>query len=329
VNAPLLSVEALTVRFPAAGGRMVHAVEGVSFTIEAGQSFGLVGESGSGKSTTAQAVMKLVPARAGRVMLNGEDILALKGAALRRARRLIQMIFQDPYSSLDPRRRALDLICEPIRLLEPGRHRDLRARAQTLLDAVGLPPSAAGLFPHQFSGGQRQRLCIARALSTSPALLVCDEAVSALDAAIQAQILNLLHSLRRERGLALLFISHDLGVVQHMCDEIAVMYMGEIVERAPRRSFFAAPRHPYSLSLVAAAVAEGEGRAALKARYLAKGDPPSPIDPPPGCCFAARCPFAIDKCRAEHPVLAQVSKGHLVACHRWAEIAPAGFAAAG
>jgi peptide/nickel transport system ATP-binding protein len=189
-----------------------------------------------------------------------------------------------------------------------------------LLGEVGLPPQAAGLFPHQFSGGQRQRVCIARALAPEPDLIVCDEAVSALDVAIQAQILNLLKKLQRDRGLTYIFISHDLGVIQHFCDEIAVMYLGKIVEQAPRATFFARPRHPYSWSLVAAAAPPGPVRDALKQRYLVKGDPPSPVDPPPGCRFAQRCPFVVDRCREVLPALESIDGGARVACHRIDEI---------
>jgi peptide/nickel transport system ATP-binding protein len=325
---PVLQVNDLVVHFPATGaarGAVVHALDGVSFTVARGRSFGIVGESGSGKSTAALAVMRLVPATAGAVMLDGEDFLALRGKALRQARRQIQMIFQDPFSALDPRRRAGDLIAEPIRLLEGVSRRAAAERIPPLLSVVGLPPDAASLFPHQFSGGQRQRLCIARALSTQPDLIVCDEAVSALDVAIQAQILNLLKRLQAERGLAYIFISHDLGVVQYVCDDVAVMYLGQIVERAPARVFFSRPRHPYSWSLISAAVPAGASRDALRRRHLVRGEPPSPIDLPPGCRFAARCPFAVDRCRREEPALHAVAPGHVAACHRIGEIEPPVF----
>lgn len=327
---PLLEVEDLAVHFPLGKSlfgpvRKIHAVDGVSFRIAAGSSFGIVGESGSGKSTTAQAIMRLVSASAGRVVFKGEDLLSLRGAALREVRRSLQMIFQDPSSALDPRRRAAELIAEPMHLLEGLSAAEARARVDDLLATVGLPASAARLYPHQFSGGQRQRLCIARALATAPEIIVCDEAVSALDVAIQAQILNLLARLQRERGLAYLFISHDLGVVQHVCDTVAVMYLGEIVEQAPSRRFFAAPRHPYSWSLVTAALPAGAQRTALKSRYLPRGELPSPIDLPPGCRFAGRCPFAVERCRREHPPLAAVERDHLVACHRVGEIEPPDF----
>ncbi|HUB14780.1 MAG TPA: ABC transporter ATP-binding protein [Acetobacteraceae bacterium] len=320
---PVLEVNDLVVHFPAAGaarGAVVHAVDGISFTVARGRSFGIVGESGSGKSTAALAVMRLVHATAGAVMLDGADFLALRGKALRQARRHIQMIFQDPFSSLDPRRRAGELIAEPIRLLEGLSRHAAAERVATLLAAVGLPPDAAGLFPHQFSGGQRQRVCIARALATQPELIVCDEAVSALDVAIQAQILNLLKCLQSERGLAYIFISHDLGVVQYVCDDVAVMYLGQIVEQAPAPEFFARPRHPYSWSLISAAVPAGASREALRRRHLVRGEPPSPIDLPPGCRFAARCPFATDRCRTEEPLLHAVGPAHLAACHRIGEL---------
>lgn len=322
-----LDVRDLVVHFPAGSrrGSVVHAVDGVSFGVARGASFGIVGESGSGKSTTAQAVIRLVPVTSGEVRLNGRDFLALEGRDLREARRHIQMIFQDPFSSLDPRRRVGELVAEPIRLLDGASRSAAATRVADLLATVGLPPEAAGLFPHQFSGGQRQRLCIARALSTSPDIIVCDEPVSALDVAIQAQILNLLRALQTARGVAYVFISHDLGVVQHVCDEVAVMYLGRIVEQAPKSVFFAAPRHPYSWSMIAAAVPAGPLRTRLKKQYLVEGEPPSPIDPPPGCRFAGRCPFVVDRCRRDYPELREIEAGHRVACHRVGEIEPPAF----
>jgi peptide/nickel transport system ATP-binding protein len=331
----LLEVNDLVVYFPAGRKRpfappsKVHAVDGVDFKIKRGTTFGIVGESGSGKSTTAQAIMRLVPVTAGRVSFRGENIAALGGEALRRTRRHFQIVFQDPFSSLDPRRRVGDLIREPLDLLDIGKRSDRDERVRNLLGEVGLPPQAASLFPHQFSGGQRQRVCIARALAPEPDLIVCDEAVSALDVAIQAQILNLLKKLQRERGLTYIFISHDLGVIQHFCDEIAVMYLGKIVEQAPKATFFAQPRHPYSWSLVAAAAPPGPVRDALKQRYLLKGDPPSPVDPPPGCRFAQRCPFVVDHCREVLPELKPINAGARVACHRLDEIESIDFAGIG
>lgn len=328
----LLEVDDLKVLFPAGRAapfgprRMVHAVDGVSFRVERQSTFGIVGESGSGKTTAAQAIMRLVPITEGRVRLGADELTFLRGNALRRARRHFQMIFQDPFSSLNPRRRAGDLIREPLDLLRVGTPAERDARVAELLKAVGLPPEAATLFPHQFSGGQRQRLVIARALSTKPDLIVCDEPVSALDVAIQAQILNLLKRLQRELGLTYVFISHDLGVVQHLCDEVAVMYLGRIVEQAPSASLFTAPQHPYTWSLIAAAAPPGPLRAALKRRFAPQGEPPSPIDPPPGCRFAARCPFAQDRCRSETPLLDVRATRHYAACHRAEEVSAAGRA---
>ncbi|WP_022719846.1 ATP-binding cassette domain-containing protein, partial [Rhodopseudomonas sp. B29] len=259
----LLDVNDLVVHFRTGRKRawakpsFVHAVDGVSFRVKRGTTFGIVGESGSGKSTTAQAIMRLVPATSGQVVFRGEDIMPLDGEPLRQARKHLQIVFQDPFSALDPRRRAGDQIREPLDLLHIGTRSERDARVKQLLTEVGLPPEAADLFPHQFSGGQRQRLCIARALAPEPELIVCDEAVSALDVAIQAQILNLLKKLQRERGLTYIFISHDLGVIQQFCDEIAVMYLGKIVEQAPASTLFTAPRHPYTWSLVSAAVPPG------------------------------------------------------------------------
>lgn len=329
----LLDVDGLVVHFPVGRKRpfkpqsKVHAVDGVGFSIRRGTTFGIVGESGSGKSTTAQAILRLVPVTSGRVQFRNKNIVELEGEALRRTRRHFQIVFQDPFSSLDPRRRVGDLIREPLDLLNIGDRSDRDERVHSLLGEVGLPRQAAGLFPHQFSGGQRQRVCIARALAPEPDLIVCDEAVSALDVAIQAQILNLLKKLQRDRGLTYIFISHDLGVIQHFCDEIAVMYLGKIVEQAPRATFFARPRHPYSWSLVAAAAPPGPMRDALKQRYLVKGDPPSPVDPPPGCRFAQRCPFAIDRCRVVLPALEPIGGGARVACHRINEIEAMDFVA--
>jgi peptide/nickel transport system ATP-binding protein len=331
-DSTLLKVHDLVVHFPAGRRRLfsapskVHAVDGVSFQVRRGTTFGIVGESGSGKSTTAQAVMRLIPMTSGQILFDSENIADFHGEKLRLARSKFQIVFQDPFSSLDPRRRAGDLIREPLDLLGIGSPNDREARVRQLLSEVGLPPQAADLFPHQFSGGQRQRLCIARALAPEPELIVCDEAVSALDVAIQAQILNLLKKLQRERGLTYVFISHDLGVIQHFCDEVAVMYLGKIVEQAPADVFFSAPSHPYSWSLIAAAAPPGPLRDRLKRDYLVKGDPPSPVDPPPGCRFAQRCPFVIERCRRESPTLQSHTGQHIVACHRAGEINQPNFA---
>ena len=322
---PLLAVRDLKVHFPVGGGLLgrpkawVRAVDGVSFTVPRGRTFGIVGESGSGKSTTALAVMRLVRHTAGSIVLDDIDIGNARGEALRRARRRFQMVFQDPYASLNPRKRAGDCVREALELMEAGEPSQWPARVAELFAQTGLRPEQQMLFPHQFSGGQRQRIVLARALAANPELVVCDEPVSALDVAIQAQMLNLMRRLQRDLGLAYLFISHDLGVIRHMCDEIAVMYLGVIVEQAPRESLFAQPLHPYTLALWSAAPsfdprARGRGR-----RIRLQGDPPSPIDIPPGCRFAGRCPFAEPVCTTQVPALREVRPGHRVACHRVAD----------
>ncbi len=322
----LLVVEDLAVRFrgprprPFARRAEVHAVNGIGFTVGRGRAFGIVGESGSGKSTAALALMQLVRPAHGRVSIDGQDVTSLRGSALRKARRGFQMVFQDPFSSLDPRKRAGQLVREPLDLLGVGEPAGRASRVTEMIEAVGLSPDAAGMFPHQFSGGQRQRLAIARALAPAPALLVCDEPVSALDVAIQAQVLNLLQRLQQRMALALVFISHDLGVVQHLCDEVAVMYLGRIVERAPTAVLFARARHPYTWSLMAAAVAQGGADPALRRSVLVPGEPPSPLAPPPGCHFAARCPHAQDRCQMDVPPLRALAPGHWVACVRAEEL---------
>jgi peptide/nickel transport system ATP-binding protein len=318
----LLQVRDLEVHFklPKKGlfgdAKVVHAVDGVSFDVKKGQTFGLVGESGSGKTTTALAVMRLVQATDGAIALGGDDVLDSQGDELRKLRRKMQIIFQDPYSSLNPRVRAGAIVREPLELLNVGTPAEWDEREAELFKLVGLRPEQRALFPHQFSGGQRQRIGIARALATQPELVVCDEPVSALDVAIQAQILNLLRRLQAEFGLTYLFISHDLGVVQHMCDEIAVMYLGQIVEKTDRISLFKDPLHPYTWALLSAVPsADPAVAAARKSRVRLQGDPPSPIDPPAGCRFAGRCPFAEDRCHQTDPELREIRPGHLVACH--------------
>ena len=318
----MLEVRDLAVRFagrrarPFAARPVVHAVNGISFSVAHGTAFGIVGESGSGKSTTALALMRLVQPASGTIRIAGQDVTVLHGRALRHARRRFQMVFQDPFSSLDPRRRVGVLVREPMELLGMGDRAARNARASAMIEAVGLPPQAAEMFPHQFSGGQRQRVAIARALAPRPDLLVCDEPVSALDVSIQAQILNLLLRLRQELRLTLVFISHDLGVVQHVCDTVAVMYLGRIVEQAPTAALYGRPLHPYTWSLMAAAVARGAEGALLRQQCLAAGEPPSPLAPPPGCHFSARCPHVQERCRTTVPPLRALRPGHHVACHR-------------
>ena len=294
---------------------VVHAVDGVSFDVPRGSTFGIVGESGSGKTTTALAVLRLVNITDGTINLGDLRLSHLQGDELRAARRRVQMIFQDPYSSLNPRTRAGEIVREPLDLMEVGDARSRGDRVSELFAQVGLRPEQQQLFPHQFSGGQRQRIGVARALATNPELVVCDEPVSALDVAIQAQILNLLQRLQDELGLTYLFISHDLGVVQYICDEIAVMYLGQVVEQADRLSLFTKPLHPYTWALLSAVPSARIRDRDRKERVRLTGDPPSPIDPPAGCRFAGRCPFAEPRCTAETPALRTFDNGHRVACH--------------
>jgi peptide/nickel transport system ATP-binding protein len=318
----LLSVRDLHVHFPRPKSgwfktpEVVKAVDGVSFDITRGTTLAIVGESGSGKTTTALAVMRLSPVTAGHIQLGGTNLGTLEGEALRNARARLQIIFQDPFSSLNPRERAGAAVRAPLDLMQVGTPAQRAERVAELFDAVGLRPEQQHLFPHQFSGGQRQRINIARALATNPELVVCDEPVSALDIAIRAQILNLLAKLQRELGLAYLFISHDMAVVEHICDDIAVMYLGQIVERGPRKAFFANPLHPYSVALMSAVPTVHGGRKHAAQRIRLSGDPPSPINPPAGCRFAGRCPVAEPACAAELPPLREVVPGHWVRCRR-------------
>ena len=317
----ILNVESLTVRFEVKRGggwgqkSYLYAVDDVSFQVNRGETLAIVGESGSGKTTAALAVARLVTAHAGRVEISGRDILKLDGEDLRQMRRRVQFIFQDPYSSLNPRQRAEVIVREPLDSLADKPEAEIKETIDRLFKAVGLRPEQKRLFPHQFSGGQRQRIGIARALATQPDLIICDEPVSALDVAVQAQILNLLRSLQTEFGLTYLFISHDLGVVQHMCDAIAVMYMGKIVEHADRISLFAAPRHPYTQALLSAVPSVDKKRRAETKRILIPGDPPDPVNLPIGCRFANRCPMAQARCREVSPDLRGIGVGHRVACH--------------
>ena len=321
VGTTLLNVENLTVRFAVKRGggfgkkHFLYAVDDVSFAVRRGETLAIVGESGSGKTTAALAVARLVDAYQGRVDLDGHDILSLQGEGLRKARTKVQFIFQDPYSSLNPRQRAEDIVREPLDSLSDKPPAEKKEIVDRLFKAVGLRPEQQRLFPHQFSGGQRQRIGIARALATQPELIICDEPVSALDVAVQAQILNLLRRLQKDFGLTYLFISHDLGVVQHMCDSIAVMYMGKIVEHADRLSLFNNPLHPYTAALLSAVPTVDKTLREQTRRILIPGDPPDPVNLPKGCRFANRCPVAQDQCRASEPELKTVGNGHRIACH--------------
>jgi oligopeptide/dipeptide ABC transporter ATP-binding protein len=315
----VLRVEDLRTWFPVRQGLLqtvrghVKAVDGVSFRIAPGETLCLVGESGCGKSTVGKTVLRLVEPTGGRIWLGDTEVTQLDEAAMRPHRRQLQMVFQDPYASLNPRLRAGEIIAEPLDNygLAPGAER--RPRLEALLQQVGLRPDALERYPFEFSGGQRQRLGIARALALNPRLIVADEPVSALDVSVQAQVLNLLKDLQDELGLAYLFISHDLGVVEHVAHRVAVMYLGRIVEMGSRERIFSAPTHPYTEALMAAApVADPRLK---RERLVIEGDVPSPIDPPAGCHFHTRCPLAQERCRREAPTLRPVAEGHVVACH--------------
>jgi oligopeptide/dipeptide ABC transporter ATP-binding protein len=295
----------------------LRAVDGVSIAIRAGETLGLVGESGCGKSTLGRMVIRLVAPSAGQVLFDGADITDLDGRALREARRAMQIIFQDPYGALDPRMSCEDIVMEP--LLIHGARPDAATRRRVLdtMTLCGLSPRFRGRFPHEFSGGQRQRIGIARALVLRPKFVVCDEPVSALDVSVQAQIVNLLQDLQAELGLTYLFISHDLAVVKHIADRVAVMYLGRVVELADKRTLYTAPLHPYTQALIAAApIADPAERDAARARRRQlSGEIPSALAPPPGCRFHTRCPHVMPVCRAQEPALVAARSGHLVACH--------------
>jgi peptide/nickel transport system ATP-binding protein len=321
MSTPLLQVNDLKKHFPVRGGFLggttgyVYAVDGVSFDIAKGETLSLVGESGCGKSTVGKALLRLFDITAGQVILDGQRIDDMPSGTLRPLRRRMQVVFQDPFSSLNPRMRVRDILAEPIRNFGLAKDSaELDTRIDGLLDKVRLPRDAQNRWPHEFSGGQRQRIGIARALAADPDLIICDEAVSALDVSVKAQIVNLLQDLQKELGLALLFISHDLAIVEHMTHRVAVMYLGKIVEVAPKRSLFAAPKHPYTEALLSAVPVPMPG--AARERIILKGDVPSPINPPSGCVFRERCPFALDACAREVPVLRPVTPDHIKACIR-------------
>jgi peptide/nickel transport system ATP-binding protein/oligopeptide transport system ATP-binding protein len=315
---PLLEVIDLVKHYPVRGGILrrrvgtVHAVDGVSFSVGAGETLGMVGESGCGKSTVARSVLRLVEPTSGSIRLNGIDVTHLGKADLRPHRRSMQIVFQDPFASLNPRMTAGDIVGEPLGVhgLSSGRQR--QQRVAELFQQVGLRPDQMKNYPHQFSGGQRQRICIARALSLEPSLIVCDEPVSALDVSIQAQVINLLIDLQRKNNFSYLFIAHDLAVVAHISHRVAVMYLGRIVEIAEKRELFANPRHPYTQALLASVPVADPKRKTLKP--LVDGDVPSPINPPSGCAFHTRCRHVMDRCKVERPLLAEAGTQHQVAC---------------
>ncbi|WP_044366966.1 ABC transporter ATP-binding protein [Streptomyces natalensis] len=315
---PLLSVRDLTVTYPGKRGRTapIRAVDGVGFDIAAGETLGLVGESGCGKSTTGRAIVRLLEPTRGSITFDGRDIGHLTQRALRPLRRHVQMVFQDPHASLNPRQTVARIIADP--LLAQGTPADeARRRAAELMDLVGLIPEHLDRYPHAFSGGQAQRIGIARALATRPRLIVADEPVSALDVSVQAQIVNLMADLQRELGLAYLFIAHDLSVVKRVCDRVAVMYLGRIVETGPKQRVYAAPAHPYTRALLSAVPLPDPAAERTRERITLPGDPPSPATPPPGCPFHPRCPKAQTVCRTEAPVLKPSTPGaaRRVACH--------------
>lgn len=318
--APLVEVCDIKKFFPISGGLLgrtlkhVKAVDGVSFTIHAGETLSLVGESGCGKSTVGRCVARLLDLTSGELTLDGKRIDTLPESSLKPFRKRLNLVFQDPFSSLNPRMNVEALVSEPLRSHGIGSGRvDRKARVAKLLETVGLSPDIMDRMPHQFSGGQRQRLCIARALASEPDIIICDEAVSALDVSVQAQIINLLMQLQSELGLAILFISHDLAVVEHLSDRVAVMYLGRIMEIADRDTLFSTPAHPYTKALLSAVPLPDP--LARRERVILKGEVPSPINPPTGCPFRTRCPIATDRCATERPELVEHLNGQSVACH--------------
>ena len=320
-TAPMLELRDVEVRFSLKRSGLfgaipqLRAVDGVSLTVQKGQTMAIVGESGSGKTTLALAIARLVPVAAGKIQMGDVDLLGLQGESLRTHRQHMQFIFQDPYSSLNPRLRAQDIVREPLDRLSIGSLESRNKRVQELFEQVGLRQDQLSLFPHQFSGGQRQRIGIARAIDSRPSLVICDEPVSALDVGVQAQILNLLRTLQKDLNLTYMFISHDLGVVQHMCDSIAVMYMGKIVEQSDRESLFNNPQHPYTRALLSAVPSADPNRRNRGRRITISGDPPNPIDLPPGCRFASRCPLVEEHCKTVEPILKSRDPINRVACH--------------
>jgi oligopeptide transport system ATP-binding protein len=316
---PLLEVKNLTKYFPIKKGALsrtvgeIRAVDGVSFTLEKGKTLGLVGESGCGKTTVGRSLLRLLEPTSGEVIVNGKDLLALDKEELRKMRASLQIIFQDPFSSLDPRMSVGEIIAEPIRNHLQSSRSEIKDRVAYLMENVGLHADQMGRYPHEFSGGQRQRIGIARALALNPLLIVCDEPVSALDVSIQAQVMNLLAQLQEQMDLSYLFIAHDLSVVEHISDRVAVMYLGRIVEVASDQDLYEKPLHPYTQALLSAVpVPDPDIR---KKRIILEGDVPSPLNPPSGCAFHTRCPAKKDVCSLERPELADVGNDHYVACH--------------
>ena len=308
----LLDVQHLKKYFNVAGGQL-HAVDDVSFTLERGKTLGIVGESGCGKSTTGRAILRLIEPTSGSVYFEGQDISKLNKEEMRKLRKDIQIIFQDPFSSLNPRQTVSQTIEEPLKIHGMKNKAERQARVRELMETVGLAERLANAYPHELDGGRRQRIGIARALAMNPKFIVCDEPVSALDVSIQAQILNLMKEIQRKQGITYIFITHDLSVVNHFSDDIAVMYLGRMVEKAPAEALFEEPLHPYTKALLSAIPIPNIH--SKKERILLTGEVTSPVNPPKACRFASRCPYATDKCRSEEPELIEVKPDHFVACH--------------
>ncbi|WP_110516749.1 ABC transporter ATP-binding protein [Herpetosiphon llansteffanensis] len=325
-NENLLDINGLKMHFPVKSNGLlrrtvgaVKAVDGLSFSVKRGETLGLVGESGCGKSTTGRAILQLHRPTAGTVNFDGKELTKLNGEAMRQMRRKVQIIFQDPYASLNPRMTVGDIVGEPIRVHNLRTGKEVRTRVEELLRVVGLNPYFINRYPHEFSGGQRQRIGIARALAVEPDFIVCDEPVSALDVSIQAQIINLLQDLQGQFGLTYLFIAHNLSVVKHISDRVAVMYLGKMVELAPSKQLYANPMHPYTQALLSAVPIPDPEVEKQRQRIILQGDVPSPLNPPSGCHFHTRCPIVIDKCKVEDPPFQDYGGGHFVACWRATE----------
>ena len=318
----ILQVKDLVKHFPITRGIIiqrqvgaVHAVDGVTFDVFKGETLGLVGESGCGKSTTGRTILQLYRPTSGEVIFEGKDLVRMQGEELRKTRQRMQMIFQDPYASLNPRMTVGEIIGEPLIIHNTHKGKEVEERVEHLLELVGLNPAFANRYPHEFSGGQRQRIGVARALALQPSLIVCDEPISALDVSIQAQVVNLLEDLQREFNLTYLFIAHDLSMVKHISNRVAVMYLGIIVELAPRKDLYADPLHPYTQALLSAVPIPDPNIEEKRRRIILKGDVPSPVNPPSGCRFRTRCPLAAEICAQEKPAFREVKPGHYVACH--------------